>query len=51
MKSDVEIEQKIQKINYMINEELNTATENPVRQWAILKTYQAEKNILEWVLE
>lgn len=51
MKNDVEIGQKIQQLNYMINEELNTATDDPVRQWATLKAHQAEKNILEWVLE
>ncbi len=50
MKTIDEITDRIDELERQIDDELNTPTDNPVQQWARLKTYQAMQIALVWVL-
>ncbi len=51
MRSEDEIKERIKDLTKVIDEELDTGTNDPVRQWAALKTTHAARRTLEWVLK
>jgi hypothetical protein len=51
MMTEEEIRRLLDQVKFDLDSELNTSTEDPIIQWTSLKIHQAEKNILEQVLE
>ncbi len=51
MRSEDELRARLMKLAEQIDTELDTGTNDPVQQWAALKTLHSMKVALEWVLE
>ncbi len=51
MRTEEEIRARLMKFTEQVDSELDNGTDNPVQQWAALKTYHAMQIALEWVLE
>lgn len=51
MRTEEELRERMNKFDEQIDAELDTGTNDPVQQWAALKSLHAMKVSLEWVLE
>ncbi len=50
MRTEDEIQRRLIEVKSEINKELGIGTNDPIKQWTVLKVLQSEKLALEWVL-
>lgn len=51
MRTEEEVRKRLAKFKDQIDSELDTGTNDPIHQWAALKSFHAMQVALEWVLE